>query len=68
MEFQNTIAYRTFTNVGVLFTLIANTWNDFAFVPDEVVKNNVNVPNGATAFEIQVQQTGMYFIEFNFII
>jgi len=67
MEFQNTIAYGTFTNVGGVLTLSANTWNDFAFVPNEVVKNNVNVPNGATAFEVQVQQTGMYFIEFNFI-
>ena len=67
MEFQNTIAYGTFTNAGGELTPTANVWSDFTFQPTPVVAKNVNVPIGTSAFEIQVQQTGMYFIEFNFI-
>ena len=63
MEFQNTIAYGTFLNTGGQVTLTNATWTALAFVPTETLVKNVNVPNGATTFKIQVQETGMYWVE-----
>ena len=67
MQFQNTIAYGTFLNTGGQVTLTNATWTALAFVPTETLVKNVNVPNGATTFKIQVQETGMYWVEFSFI-
>lgn len=67
MQFQNTIAYGTFLNAGGQVSLSGSTWTPFSFVPTSHISKNTNVPSGATTFKVQVQETGMYFIEFSFI-
>ena len=66
MEFQNTIAYGTFTNGGAELTLSDGVWTQFPFIPRCKICKNTNVP-ATNTFKIQVQETGMYFVEFSFI-
>jgi len=67
MQFQNTIAYGTFFNAGGIFNLVADTWTIFPFAPESKLSKNTNAYTTASEFRVQVQETGMYFIEFSFV-
>ena len=65
--FQNTIAFATMYAEGGQLSLSGNTWTQFPFEPTLVPKKNLDKPSGATTFIVKVEQTGTYFVEFNFI-
>ena len=67
MEFQNTIAYGTYFNEGGEQTIPEAVWTNFDYTPQKAVNKNIVVPNDPSGFQVQVKQTGMYFVEFNFI-
>ena len=69
MEFQNTIAYGQFYNVGGAVTPVAATFVQFGYsaaAVDDLTKN-IHSSGDATDYEITVQQDGAYFYDISFI-
>jgi len=67
MEFQNTIAFGTMYAEGGQLSLTGNTWTKFPFEPTFTPQKNIVYPDGSSSFIVEVQQTGTYFVEFNFV-
>jgi len=65
-EFQNTIAYGTFFSGGGVFTVDAGNYESFLFTPSPELTKNVSVYETGK-FRVQVEQKGMYWIEFSFV-
>ena len=65
MEFQNTIAYGTFYAEGGEITLNLGNYTEFDFAPTVGTVKNCHAYSTSN-FQIAIEQTGTYFIEFSF--
>ena len=65
-NFENTIAYGTFSNNGGAVTLTASSFIQIPFGARSQISKNIS-SYSVDKFDIEIEQTGAYYIDFSFI-